>query len=251
MMHGFVLRRERLYMPISYPVRILHIGDVHSSFHPDAVREIRRIMREEQPHAVCVSGDAFDRSDRRPVWEIRGVFPRLPKGVQGFFVTGNHEATRSDATQVKDAVRAQGYHVLDRLCGGVEAFGLHFYGIDDPAWNEEDHCYAVEDFTRALESVPRGKSVLLAHRPERIGAYAKAGFSLVLSGHAHGGQIRWKGKGFFAPGQGFFPKYTRGFYRVQNTVLHVTSGATGRTMWVPRWGNPAEIALLTLQPERA
>lgn len=40
---------------------------------------------------------------------------------------------------------------------------------------------------------------------------------LVLSGHAHGGQIRLFGQGLFAPGQGILPKYTSGVH--ENMII--------------------------------
>ena len=41
---------------------------------------------------------------------------------------------------------------------------------------------------------------------------------LVFTGHAHGGQIRLPIiGGVIAPGQGIFPKYTKGIYKEKNT----------------------------------
>ena len=65
---------------------------------------------------------------------------------------------------------------------------------------------------------------------------------MVLSGHAHGGQIRIFDKGILAPGQGFFPKYTHGMY---DSKMIVGRGI-GNQVPIPRINNPSEIIVITL-----
>ena len=56
-------------------------------------------------------------------------------------------------------------------------------------------------------------SVLLSHRPELTELYRGSGFDLVVSGHAHGGQVRVPLllNGLYAPNQGFSPSMPEGF----------------------------------------
>jgi predicted MPP superfamily phosphohydrolase len=65
---------------------------------------------------------------------------------------------------------------------------------------------------------------------------------LVLAGHAHGGQMRIGGQGLYAPGQGIFPRYTRG---VWDEKLIISAGATNAVP-VPRLGNPCEVLRIDL-----
>lgn len=69
-------------------------------------------------------------------------------------------------------------------------------------------------------------SVLLAHEPQYLQNYADAGVDIVLSGHAHGGQIRipFTNVGLVAPNQVFLPKYTSGQYSSDNTSMFVSRG---------------------------
>ena len=82
--------------------------------------------------------------------------------------------------------------------------------------------------------------VLLCHHPEYYERYLKdRAIDLTVSGHAHGGQWRFFGRGVFAPGQGLFPKYTYGVHDgrfVISTGLKVSS--------IPRFFNPPEVVLL-------
>lgn len=88
-----------------------------------------------------------------------------------------------------------------------------------------------------------GVRILLCHCPEYYPRYLwDKGYDLVLSGHAHGGQIRLFGKGLFAPGQGFFPKYDGGVYH-GNFV--VGRGLCNTTL-IPRLFNPRELPIVHL-----
>lgn len=82
--------------------------------------------------------------------------------------------------------------------------------------------------------------ILLSHRPERCGAYARYQYDLVLAGHAHGGQ--WKCPFFdlyaCSPNQRFSPKYVNGFYRLDNgTMMFVSRGLARENSPFPRFFN--------------
>ena len=103
-----------------------------------------------------------------------------------------------------------------------------------------------------------GYKVLLSHHPEyfdlidsvHVAPEAPAeptapsvpstpSVDLLLCGHTHGGQWRLFNRGLFAPGQGFFPKYSKGVYG----RMVISAGLTNTT-WVPRINNPTEIVYI-------
>lgn len=84
--------------------------------------------------------------------------------------------------------------------------------------------------------------ILLCHHPEYVRKYISLkDAQLVISGHAHGGQIRLFGKGLFSPGQGLFPKYTKGLYG-----NHLVSAGVANTAFLPRFCNPREICVINI-----
>ena len=70
---------------------------------------------------------------------------------------------------------------------------------------------------------------------------------LIVSGHAHGGQWRIPRlmNGFYAPGQGFFPRYAGGLYDMGSYSFVVGRGLSNPTI-VPRIFNPPEIMIIEL-----
>ena len=94
-----------------------------------------------------------------------------------------------------------------------------------------------------------GYKVLLSHHPEyydQIDSVHVApetpstpSVDLLLCGHTHGGQWRLFNRGLFAPGQGFFPKYSKGEYG----RMVISAGLTNTT-WIPRINNPTEIVYI-------
>ena len=89
----------------------------------------------------------------------------------------------------------------------------------------------------------QGVRILLCHKPEWYWKYLRSrDLDLVVAGHAHGGQIRLGHQGVYAPGQGLFPKWTRG---VVDHRMIISAGA-GNPAHMPRWGNPCEVLLIRL-----
>ena len=85
--------------------------------------------------------------------------------------------------------------------------------------------------------------VLLCHHPEYYRFLQSYNIDLILSGHAHGGQIRVANYGIFSPGQGLLPKLTKGVY---DGRLVVSAGCSN-TASIPRWGNPCEVVVVRVE----
>ena len=71
----------------------------------------------------------------------------------------------------------------------------------------------------------------------------KTNIDMTISGHAHGGQWRIFGRGLYAPGQGFFPKYTSGL--IEDRFI-VSRGLANNAL-LPRFFNPRELIIINFE----
>jgi predicted MPP superfamily phosphohydrolase len=168
-----------------------------------------------------------------------------------FYVTGNHEIWSRDVDSIKDVFRSYGVTVLENetievvigdvplIIGGAEDPDINRYERRPLAWKDE--------VTEAFSGMNDTESfrLLLSHRPEQISVYEDLSFDLVLSGHAHGGQVRipFLFNGLLAPNQGFFPKYAGGLYEHDN-FTHIVSRGVSFNPRLPRVFNPPEIVVI-------
>ncbi len=91
----------------------------------------------------------------------------------------------------------------------------------------------------------KGYKVLLSHHPEYWDTYLKKrDIDLILSGHAHGGQWRFFNHGVLAPGQGLFPRYTKGIHVHNSNHLCISTGLANTARPIPRFFNPREIVYI-------
>ena len=223
--------------------KIAQISDLHNAEFGADNQKLIEILEREAPDAIVLTGDLVD-GWRTNVDSAASFARRCAEIADCYFVTGNHEAKiGDDYAALETALSDAGVTVLRnasvRIRNGVESIRL--IGVDDPSFGGESNLDATlealssDDFT-----------ILLAHRPEKIDEYAKWGIDLVLSGHAHGGQIRIPGiGGVYAPGQGFFPKYTSGEYAVGGTTMIVSRGL-GNSVLPLRVNDRPEVVIVTL-----
>ena len=123
---------------------------------------------------------------------------------------------------------------------------LRIHGVDDPLFYE-----SAEAFIGAVSSLAVSEDcvdILLSHRPEYAELYALCGFDLAISGHAHGGQVRFPLflNGLYAPNQGWFPQYAGGVYTIGDTHMIVSRGLMIDDL--PRVFNPPELVIVTIAP---
>ena len=241
--------------------RLALLGDFHSG-DPEPVLAS---LKARRPDLICIAGDvvyAKPPDDGMLITAAQaGVLPLL-EGCAAlaptFMSLGNHELVLTAGDL--ELIRATGATLLDNRwtqCGSLTIGGLSSHYVRDRraylAAHPTDALYPdrkqAPDWepirqpeTDWLEPVPAGYTVLLCHHPEYYPLIPR-GVSLVLSAHAHGGQWRFFGHGLYAPGQGWWPKFTSG---VHEGRLVVTRGLTN-TARVPRFNNPTE--LVYVEPE--
>ena len=100
---------------------------------------------------------------------------------------------------------------------------------------------ALNDETNALDDVC---TILICHCPEVLDtSLADEKFDLVLSGHAHGGQVRIGGHGLWSTSQGFLPKYTSGVNQMGESQVVISRGL-GDSEPYPRIFNQPELVVV-------
>lgn len=234
---------------------LCQVSDVHNEARGEGNAALLRALREAAPDLICITGDFLDsrRTDLDFALELAGQLAEIAPAV---YVTGNHEARRMDLSALEAGLAARGVQVLrddwTPLARGGEEIAL--IGLDDPGFAAGEGWTLTEglDQTQARLSALLAQagdrfSLVLSHRPELLPAYAEAGADLVLSGHAHGGQVRLPGiGGLFAPGQGILPRLTSGVHARGETRLVVSRGL-GNSSFPWRVFNPPEIVTVTLR----
>lgn len=241
---------------IANPVRIVQISDLHSCHYGEGQKQLIEAVEAQEPDIIALTGDIFDdiREDTDTVAFLEGIAGKYPI----FYVTGNHEC-ESDAAAFAQKMAYLDTYGITRLTGEcvsltINGEQLAICGADDLHENllgkevrsEKDALDQLAGLPELYEG--KGFPILLSHRPERFEEYIAAGFPLILSGHAHGGQWRipFLVNGLFAPDQGLFPKYAGGKMEKDGSVMIISRGLARETTRVPRIYNRPEVVVIDL-----
>lgn len=247
-----ILRTYTVASPkLTAEVRLAVVTDFHSS---DNAEEVAAMVASCAPDAVLMVGDMFDDDiANRPTERMLSLMRQLSALYPCYYVSGNHEAWTGEMDALYQQTGEAGVTVLRMSSGVLTVRGqrIALCGIPDPYEMVFSGAPDTEEQLRqALEDVDSADfTVLLAHRPELLAKYAQFPFDLVVSGHAHGGQVRIPGvlNGLYAPNQGWFPKLAGGAYTQDGTTLIVSRGLAVRTR-LPRIFNRPEVVLVRCVP---
>ncbi len=226
-----------------------------SDLHGEDPSKALDVLREKRPDYILMPGDILERLNGEDDFKHQNGFRLLSEAAEiapVFYCTGNHEDGGVHSWRVSWNIRTKPrvYHETDRYLireSGVnfleDSFmirdGIAFGGLQSGLINEGGKpSLAWLDEFFALD-MPK---VLLCHHPEYYEKYLKERpIDLIVSGHAHGGQWRFFGRGVFAPGQGIFPKYTRG---VHDDRFVIGTGLKKGSVLIPRLFNSPEIVFV-------
>lgn len=232
--------------------RIAHVSDLHNTEIGKDNETLLTMLRNAEPDIIAITGDLID--SRNTNIEIALRFVQQAVTIAPcYYVTGNHEARVSAYDALKIGMEEAGVIILEdaRMKIIEDGESITVIGVNDPSYQTDylfgDAQSVVDSKLAQLCPNSAGFTILLSHRPELFESYVKNDVDLVLSGHAHGGQIRLPFVGgLIAPNQGLFPKYDAGLYTKENTNMIVSRGI-GNSILPLRINNPPEIILIQLQ----
>jgi predicted MPP superfamily phosphohydrolase len=198
---------------------LLHLSDLHLKGTPD--REFFRFVMDRcaawQPDLVAVTGDIAD-SMHHMRW-IVPILGRLRWRVAGLAILGNHDHWY-DPPYIRRRLRRLGMHVLDNTWRQIDVRGqpLVVIGHEGPWLRPRPD----------LSDCPREPFRLcLSHTPDNIRWARRQGVDLMLSGHVHGGQIRFPLFGSVLVPSHHGRRYDCGVFNEPPTLLHVSRGLSG------------------------
>ena len=227
-----------------YGITLAVLADIHAR----RVEETLSLVEQNKPDIILIPGDLVDgaaiekcKEHSNFVEEAITNLNRIAQIAPTYYSLGNHEQQLTE-TEIKELHRSKAV-VVDNRYVNVSA-DLYIGGISSGRNYHDKRASQKPDisFIPEFEKVSEFK-ILLSHLPEYYVPFLKdKDIDLIISGHAHGGQIRIGNQGLFAPGQGLFPKYTSG---IHDGKLVVSRGISGTELF-PRINNKPETVYIFL-----
>ncbi|MBS4205324.1 metallophosphoesterase [Lederbergia citrea] len=233
---------------------IVQLSDLHDATFGEKQSRLVEKVKKLKPDLVFVTGDLID-SNRYDLDNSLDLVEQLVTFTSVYYVTGNHEVAVNQVSEITEALKSLGVHVLANETELLKQDGetIAIAGIEDPLMRAiEDPIVVVgESLDAAMSKIPEQTyTLLLSHRPEVFNVYVENEVDVVFTGHAHGGQVRIPGiGGLIAPGQGWFPSYTAGDHKRGITNMIVNRGL-GNSLVPYRIFNRPEIVVVTLKSSR-
>ena len=227
-----------------YGITLAVLADIHAR----RVEEILSLVEQNKPDIILIPGDLVDgaaiekyKEHSNFVEEAITNLNRIAHIAPTYYSLGNHEKQLTE-TEIKELHRSKAV-VADNRYVNVSS-DLYIGGISSGRNYHDKRASQKPDISFILEfEKVSGFKILLSHHPEYYVPLLKdKDIDLIISGHAHGGQIRIGNQGLFAPGQGLFPKYTSG---IHDGKLVVSRGISGTELF-PRINNKPEIVYIKI-----
>jgi uncharacterized protein len=221
--------------------KVVLLSDLH--IYPfttvELINEAIRLTNSVRPDLVLFAGDFVYKSPEA-VFDLVPLLEKLNPAKGVFAVLGNHD--RRVAPKIVSEALAK---------GGVEL--LNNRGIELQIASESIYLAGIDSFLAGTPrpseafSARRGTvcSIALVHEPDSIRELcAEVPVDLQLSGHSHGGQVRFPGFGALVLPQ-LGKIYDLGLYAVGHAQIYTTRGIG--TVYLPiRFNCPPEVTAITL-----
>lgn len=226
--------------------KIIQLSDLHYKRFKN--NELVSSIKSENPNLIVMTGDMIDKT-YTDYSNTEQLFKSIVQIAPVYCVSGNHEVASNSIKNHMSSLYAK-YKITELNNQSVQItkgkssivlYGIRYTGSKSQA-----------NYNKLLEErlEPANTdcfSILLNHRADTFDSISQYGYSLVLSGHSHGGIIRIPFIGGLLGNDGaFFPKYDAGAFKKHGSVM-IASRGLGKSNWIPRTFNRPDIVSITLK----
>lgn len=244
--------------------RLAIVSDLHIAQPGPYEKKIFAAVQAIAPDCILIPGDTMDERTGA-IDSLTPFFYSLSSLAPTVAVLGNNDCLPSRVETLRGMYRRGGVTLLENETRLLDARGypLQITGMMDPSAERRGiqpahvlrpaQSASYVPLSGALPPQAAKKegyvlpSILLLHQPQLAEAYAALRPSIIVAGHAHGGQFRLPLVGsLYAPNQGLFPRLTSGLYHVGDSQLVVSRGL-GNHHFPFRLGNRPHLPVLVLR----
>lgn len=236
---------------LSRPLKVLQLSDLHIGGNYLTDSKLKKIITQSNatfPDLILLTGDIVDAPSQSVLTQIK-LLGNLKAKYGVFYALGNHEYFY-DTDNILQELKSVGIKTLvnENFILSIDSKPiLNIAGIADLNAEKYQKRYPQKDFIfpdmqKTIQTLnPDIPSILLSHQPKVIDLLpSPSPFSLILSGHTHGGQI-FPFNFFIKLEQPF----VKGFHTLGDTHIYINQGTA---FWgIPmRLGSECEITLFEL-----
>ncbi len=242
---------------IKRSIKIVHLSDFHSTLFYNLTSKILECKAD----IIVVTGDYINDKCRNKD-KMLNYCRELSAVAPVYYIPGNHERRLENFEELMKQLSENGFNVLVNEEKEIllNDNNISILGLSEKQADKKDYInrmrnnFVYEDFSEELKNFEKSNcfKLLLCHFPENFEKikelnYSQYDFDLMLCGHAHGGQFDLPLiGGCFAPGQGIFPKYTKGMFGEKSKMI--VSRGLGNSEFPLRLFNHPEIVEITIEP---
>lgn len=240
-----------------HKVRFAFLTDLHGLVYGNNHQDLYGEILKHRPDAVLIAGDMIVNGKTETFQSAIGLLSRLSERVPVFYALGNHEykmllnpdfrqlylnyerlLTSAGVCFLHNEHVSSNFHGTDFVFHGLELPLEYYHKPNSPALS----------LTRLEELIgtpsKQGIHILLAHNPKYGNTYLSWGADLILSGHYHGGIVRFgENHGLTCPQYLLFPPYCCGRFKSGKSTMIVSAGLGEHTIPV-RFHNPRELIMV-------
>lgn len=265
---------------VTNPVRYVYMADLHENVFGENNQQLYDQLEELDPDFILIGGDIISWTAENDAYAVE-VIRELAKIADVYYSIGNHEIeflharreiefngsnrNNSSLTLVNTdengfirRIRDAGAEVIQKNWADIEINGTKLriggayegmYSLD-PENPKETMLQGMYTYLSEFQDTDSLK-LYMTHRPYSFlhgNGSSLWDIDVVMCGHEHGGQVvlPFLG-GLLSRERGLFPEYTHGSFLFDNTTLIVSSGVGSDVELLPRFNNPPEIVLVTIQ----
>ncbi|HLR68071.1 metallophosphoesterase [Virgibacillus alimentarius] len=229
--------------------KIVQFSDTHIGFHYtlEQFNELVEKINKLNPNLIVFTGDLVDEPNNfHNKGELTEALKKLTCTHGKYWIYGNHDHGGYGTNKMKKIMDQADFHLLKNEHARIEESNDQFIlgGIDDVMLGSPNLKQTLR------KANPDLFTVILAHEPDYADTTRKFPVDIQLSGHSHGGQVRFPFLGhLYTPL--YAEKYVQGEYQFTNErlTLYVNRGI-GTTRLPYRFLCKPEIHEYTLQSSK-